>query len=100
MTLDLSLIREQVPALQKDAIFLDNPAGTQVPQVVLNRMTTYLTETNANHAGAFATSRLSDAVLDEAHAGLRHRVPAHSDQIQIGPTAKERPRQAGAQAIA
>lgn len=70
MPLDLALIRSQFPALQRDAIFFDNPGGTQVAQPVIDRMRTYLVDHNANHGGAFETSRASDAVLDEAHAAM------------------------------
>ena len=67
MPLDLSAIRSQFPALKRDAIYLDNPAGTQIARTVLDRMTNYLVEHNANHEGAFATSRESDALVEEAH---------------------------------
>jgi selenocysteine lyase/cysteine desulfurase len=66
MPLDLSVIRSQFPALRRDAIFLDNPAGTQVVRTVLDRMNNYLVEHNANHEGAFATSRESDALVEDA----------------------------------
>lgn len=66
MSLDINRIRRQFPALQTGAIYFDNPAGTQVPQHVLERMHRYLTETNANHGGAFHTSRESDAVILQA----------------------------------
>jgi len=33
-------------------------------------MNAYRVEHNANHGGAFQTSRASDAVLDEAHASM------------------------------
>jgi cysteine desulfurase family protein (TIGR01976 family) len=70
MPLDLPTIRAKFPALQRPAIFLDNPGGTQVTQPVLDRMTAYLVEYNANHGGAFETSRLSDSILDEARLAL------------------------------
>ena len=77
MSLDLTLIREQFPALQRPAIFLDNPAGTQVAQACLERMTAYLVHTNANHEGAFETSRLSDALVaeDASSDGRLHPCP-------------------------
>jgi cysteine desulfurase family protein (TIGR01976 family) len=67
MPLDLSLIREQFPALIRPVVFLDNPGGTQIAQKSLDRIVAYLTLHNANHGGAFATSMESDAVLVEAH---------------------------------
>lgn len=86
MALDLPLIREQFPALQNGAIFLDNPAGTQVPHAVLDRMTTYLTEYNANHGGAFETSRQSDALVDESRAAAADFLNAgRPEEIVFGP---------------
>ena len=63
MTLEINLIRQQFPALRRPAIFLDNPAGTQVARQVPERISQYLVEHNANHGGAFATSRESDALV-------------------------------------
>lgn len=69
MPLDPLVVRLNFPALQKSsAIFFDNPAGTQICQPSLKRIVDYLTTCNANHEGAFATSRQSDAILAEAHA--------------------------------
>jgi cysteine desulfurase family protein (TIGR01976 family) len=68
-------LREQFPALAKSvngqpATFLDGPAGTQVPQVVIDAIAGYYSDCNANHAGGFATSRESDARVDEARAAF------------------------------
>lgn len=85
MTLDLPLIRSQFPALQRNAIFFDNPAGTQVPQQVVDRMTRYLVETNANQGGLFPTSAATDALLHEARqacADLYHA--ARPEEIVFG----------------
>jgi len=70
MTLDLAAIRSQFPALNRPAIFFDNPGGTQIAKQSLDRINRYLIESNANHEGAFATSIASDAVLDEAHRAM------------------------------
>ncbi|HUF39925.1 MAG TPA: aminotransferase class V-fold PLP-dependent enzyme, partial [Anaerolineales bacterium] len=66
--MNLSLVRKQFPALSRDAIFFDNPAGTQVPVQVLDRMRDYLVETNANQGGAFPTSAATDALLQVARS--------------------------------
>ena len=85
MSLDLSLIRKQFPALQTPAIFLDNPAGTQVAQACLERMTDYLVHSNANHEGAFETSRLSDALVAEARAAMADFIHARrAEEIVFG----------------
>lgn len=70
MPLDLSIIRNQFPALNRPATFFDNPGGTQIARHSLNRINHYLLECNTNHGGAFATSIASDAILDEAHQSM------------------------------
>jgi cysteine desulfurase family protein (TIGR01976 family) len=70
MTLDLPAIRQQFPALERPTIFLDNPGGTQICRQSLERISEYLIEHNANHGGAFPTSRRSDALVDEARAAM------------------------------
>jgi cysteine desulfurase family protein (TIGR01976 family) len=70
MPLDLPVIRSQFPALRRPVIFFDNPGGTQVAQPVIDRIHSYLVDHNANHGGAFETSRSSDAILDEAHQAM------------------------------
>ncbi len=80
MSFDVNLVRRQFPALDRPAIFLDNPGGTQIAQPSLDRINRYLIESNANHEGAFATSIASDAVLDEAHRAMADFYNAASDQ--------------------
>ena len=70
MLFDVNLVRQQFPALDRPAIFLDNPAGTQIAKPSLDRINRYLLEHNANHEGMFETSRRSDEVLHEAHAAM------------------------------
>ncbi len=48
-------------------VFLDGPAGSQVPGCVAAAVSDYLLTTNANRGAPFATARESDAVLDRAH---------------------------------
>jgi cysteine desulfurase family protein (TIGR01976 family) len=95
---DPTQIRSQFPALvQADdkaghgagdhpAVFLDNPGGTQVHKYVVDAMVDYLTQSNANHGGAFATSRRSDEILDEAHLAMADMLNAASpNEIVFGP---------------
>ena len=85
MPLDLSVIRQQFPSLDRPAVFFDNPGGTQIARHSLDRINRYLLECNANHEGAFATSQQSDAVLHEAHAAMADFLNASSpDEIVFG----------------
>jgi cysteine desulfurase family protein (TIGR01976 family) len=70
MPLNPKTIRSQFPSLDRPAIFFDNPGGTQIARPSLERIQRYLLECNANHAGAFATSVQSDALLEQAHAAM------------------------------
>ncbi len=86
MALDHRSIRENFSALQLDRVFFDNPGGTQVAQHALDRMVSYLSEHNANRGGAFATSRASDEVLDEARSAVADFLNAERVQeIIFGP---------------
>jgi cysteine desulfurase family protein (TIGR01976 family) len=87
---DVQSLRRQFPALHRQIdgvtpVFLDGPAGTQVPQRVIDAMVRYLTTCNANHGGVFATSRESDAIVDDAHAALADLLNAPSpDEVIFG----------------
>lgn len=91
MGLDVGAIRTQFPAFEQrldgqPVVFLDNPGGTQVPQVVADAVSDYLLNHNANHGGAFATSQRSDAILHDAHAAMADMLNAASpDEIVFGP---------------
>lgn len=90
MTYELDTIRAQFPALSltddgKPRIFFDNPAGTQVPKAVPDRMSEYLLNSNANMTGFFATSQQTDRVIAEAHDAMADFLnAAYSDEIVFG----------------
>jgi cysteine desulfurase family protein (TIGR01976 family) len=87
--LDLSSIRSQFPSLAQTvnghpAVFLDGPGGTQVPQRVIDAIGDYLRRSNANTHGAYATSRQTDAMLDEARAAMADFFACDADEIVFG----------------
>jgi cysteine desulfurase family protein (TIGR01976 family) len=90
MSFDLDSIRAQFPALSiRDdgisRIYFDNPAGTQVPQTVVDRMSHCLVESNANVHGYFRTSQKVDALIDDAHDAMADLLNANSrDEIVFG----------------
>ena len=89
-TFDPALLRPQFPALAarqdgRPVVFLDGPGGTQVPQRVIDAVSDYYRESNANHGGAFATSVRSDAMLEEAHAAVADLLGAASPaEVKLG----------------
>jgi len=73
--LDVAWVRSQFPALEmqvngQTAAFLDGPAGTQVPTQVIAAIQNYLVRMNANHGGAFMTSRRSDEMIADTRAAM------------------------------
>jgi cysteine desulfurase family protein (TIGR01976 family) len=89
-TLDIDWVRAQFPALAlqvngRPAVYFDGPGGTQVPQRVIDAMRDYLTSSNANMHGAFATSRRSDEVIAQAHAAMADLLGCDADEVVFGP---------------
>ncbi|MGH8221336.1 MAG: cysteine desulfurase-like protein [Woeseiaceae bacterium] len=90
MSYDINAVRAQFPALAatdegEPRIYLDNPAGTQVPSLVVERMRHCLLEANANLGGHFRTSRLAMDQVADAHAAMADLLNAASaDEIVFG----------------
>lgn len=93
MTALILQARNVFPALHQPAdesgtlpVFLDNPAGTQVPQQVIEAVAHYFTIMNANSGGAFATSQRSDAMMRRTREAMADFLNAPSaDEIVFGP---------------
>jgi cysteine desulfurase family protein (TIGR01976 family) len=87
---DISWIRSQFPALSQTvnghpAAFLDGPGGTQVPQRVIDAISGYLCNSNANTCGAYATSRRTDAIIAEARGAMADFLGCEADEVVFGP---------------
>jgi len=90
MSIDLENIRARFPALsitdnKLPRIYFDNPAGTQVPQSVIDAMNVCLVEANANVHGSFITSKHADDIVAGAHIAMADLLNAVSpDEIVFG----------------
>jgi cysteine desulfurase / selenocysteine lyase len=75
--LDLAVIRRDFPILRRlvhgrPLVYLDNAATTQKPQVVLDRLTRYYAEENANvHRGVHALSEHATGVYEDARTTVQ-----------------------------
>ncbi|HEV2298559.1 MAG TPA: aminotransferase class V-fold PLP-dependent enzyme [Candidatus Acidoferrales bacterium] len=88
--LDINWVRAQFPSLRQtvnghSAAFLDAPAGTQVPQRVIDAFRDYFEQSNANTCGAFATSRRTDAMIAAARAAMADFFHCDADEVFFGP---------------
>jgi len=80
-------LRKDFPLLQKkihgkSIIYLDNAATTQKPQVVIDAITTYYKEENANvHRGVYALSQEATALYEGAHKIVGAFIHAAPEEI-------------------
>jgi cysteine desulfurase family protein (TIGR01976 family) len=87
---DVDAVRRRFPALAqlhdgRPMAFFDGPGGTQVPETVIEAVSRYYRESNANHGGAFDTSRRSDEIVDAAHDAVADLLGVDADEITFGP---------------
>lgn len=92
MAFHAKFIRELFPSLgaptgeARQPIFLDNPAGTQVPQSVIDAVCAYYRSMNANSGGFFRTSRQNDEMVDQVRQKMADFLNAASaSEVVIGP---------------
>jgi len=88
--LDIARVRSQFPSLSQTvaaqpAVFLDGPGGTQVPQRVIDAISDYLQNSNANTHGAYATSQRTDSVIAGARAAMADFFGCDEDEVVFGP---------------
>jgi cysteine desulfurase family protein (TIGR01976 family) len=85
-TFDVAAVRACFPALADGArIYFDNPAGTQVPASVAERVSECLLRANANLGGRFATSVAAGEVVSGARRAMADMLNADStDEIVFG----------------
>jgi cysteine desulfurase family protein (TIGR01976 family) len=82
--------RSDFPALKqsrngRNIAFLDGPAGTQVPQQVIDAISDYYKSMNANTHGVFGTSMESDRMLGQCRQHLADFLGADSpEEISFG----------------
>ncbi|MGR5253864.1 cysteine desulfurase-like protein [Vibrio astriarenae] len=90
LSFDVELARSQFPALhqrvsERPVVFFDGPGGSQVPQSVLNAMSDYLGQYNANLGGHFFSSEKTVALVSQARESAQALFnAAHSDSIVFG----------------
>ena len=87
--IDAGEVRKQFPALHEEyngrqAVFFDNPGGTQVHESVVAAMVDYMTRRNSNTHGLFETSVRTDAVIEGAHGAVADLLGCDADEVVFG----------------
>jgi cysteine desulfurase family protein (TIGR01976 family) len=89
-SIDLGWVRSNFPALAKvsasgPVVYLDNPAGTQVPRRCIDGISSYLIEGSANTHGSFDSSQRTDEMIAEARRGMAALLGGEAHEIAFGP---------------
>jgi cysteine desulfurase family protein (TIGR01976 family) len=84
--LDVEAVRARFSALRRPFAFFDGPAGTQVPDEVIEAIAGYLRESNANSGGAFETSRRTDELIEKARATASRFLGCTTGEAIFGPS--------------
>lgn len=85
-------IRAEFPAISRAdgvsaPVFLDNPAGTQLPRRVIEAVSAAMIEASSNLGGFFTGSQNADAIWERAHQAMADMLGAASmREIIIGPS--------------
>jgi cysteine desulfurase family protein (TIGR01976 family) len=66
LALDVEAVRRRFSALRQPLAFFDGPGGTQVPDEVIDAVSRYYRESNANVSGPYATSRRTEELVEQA----------------------------------
>lgn len=88
-TLSVAEIREHFPALKREyngfpVAYFDGPGGTQVPRSVVEAITDYLFNHNANTHWAYPTSHETDVIIQDSRQALADFLNASPDEIAFG----------------
>jgi len=89
MKYDIQYIRNQFPATKRTVnrlpvAYFDGAAGTQVPQRVVDKMSDYLLNHNANKYGYYATSLETEALLSEARQTIADFLGCSMEEVSFG----------------
>jgi cysteine desulfurase family protein (TIGR01976 family) len=66
VTFDVEAVRARFSALRQPLAFFDAPGGTQVPDEVIDAVSRYYRESNANVSGPYETSRRTESLVTQA----------------------------------
>lgn len=89
MTKTVDEIRAHFPALNRihngfPVAYFDGPGGTQVPKSVVEAMTDYLFNHNANTHWAFPSSQETDAIITDSRQAMADFLNCAADEVAFG----------------
>jgi len=83
-TLDVASVRARFSALDRRLAFFDGPGGTQCPDEVIDAISRYLRESNANIGAPYETSRRTVELVDLAHEKAAQFLGCSAGEVAFG----------------
>jgi len=84
VALDVEAVRARYSALRQPLTFFDGPGGTQVPDEVIDAVSRYYRESNANVSGPYETSRRTEALVAQARLTAADFLRCTADETIFG----------------
>jgi selenocysteine lyase/cysteine desulfurase len=81
---DVEAVRARFSSLRSGLAFFDGPGGTQVPDSVIEAVSTYFRESNANVGGPYGTSIRTEALIEQAHETAARFLGCDDKTIMFG----------------
>jgi cysteine desulfurase family protein (TIGR01976 family) len=78
-------VRERFTSLRQPLAFFDGPGGTQVPDSVIEAISEYLRESNANIGAPYGTSQRTDALVARSRETAAEFLNATVEEVAFGP---------------
>ena len=84
VTFDVGAVRARYSALRQPLAFFDGPGGTQVPDEVIEAVSRYYRESNANTSGPYETSRRTEALLTQSRLAAAEFLGCSPEEVTFG----------------
>jgi cysteine desulfurase family protein (TIGR01976 family) len=84
--LDVTAVRSRYSALQRPLAFFDGPGGTQCPDEVIDAISSYLRESNANVGAPYETSQRTDELVAHARRRAADFLGCNDEEVAFGPS--------------
>ena len=82
--LDITSVRARFSALDRRLAFFDGPGGTQCPDDVIDAISRYLRESNANIGAPYETSHRTDELVELAHERAASFLGCSAGEVAFG----------------
>jgi cysteine desulfurase family protein (TIGR01976 family) len=81
---DVEAVRARFSSLRTGFAFFDGPGGTQVPDSVIEAVSTYFRESNANVGGPYGTSIRTEALIEQARQTAARFLQCEAENVAFG----------------